>query len=620
MSRTALPVLTPKVSPESTTVLSVLQQVLGKETIGERDKTDENDSEPTKAIAASQTFEFVNVIGSKTHDKSSQALIRKHVMQDVSRRKELEKILVGIEGAAGPSTELRNVGTGPRMQKFRLSSGGLQQWQRTRGAKPKVSSKESSLSTFTSSLGNSSLDSVQRVRSLDFVQDEASAGDKIMRNRTSEEVPGPFTNNSGSTQMSVNGNFPQVPKDPLATNAVETMDPFHTLPIQASQRTNVLLHQFHLRVKISSLMMSARRSWLELSIQDPALFYVALSHAAGNLSMLSKSGDPAEALMLRSQAIKIIRKRLDDLSNGIDEFTIATVAAMVSYEATNGNSLSAQTHMNGLEQMMKIRERAQQPPLPTSIRRLVTWSDINCATAASTLPRFPAFEAPESDISRALPSRLFYQNPKENWEQLLPLESVVKTLQYAIIDMRYLTYFLGIPSLGPDSGMDRLWFSDSVYWVQRRLLFIYEELKSQTTPVWTVICLAALIYVECILRSVSRNARNVKAGVTRLQICIMNTVCPPELYSQDEQTWKLYLWALFLCGTLTLDSGQREWFVARIVSIRRLVRVEMNHEDFKQMLLDIAWPTSDMSCLGKDFENELIVRLQENGGEINLGA
>jgi hypothetical protein len=79
-------------------------------------------------------------------------------------------------------------------------------------------------------------------------------------------------------------------------------------------------------------MMNPRKEWFSSAIQDHALFHVALSHAAGNLGLLMQKGDSVESLIHRMEAVRIINERLNDMSCGIGDGTIAAVASMASYE------------------------------------------------------------------------------------------------------------------------------------------------------------------------------------------------------------------------------------------------------------------------------------------------
>ena len=67
---------------------------------------------------------------------------------------------------------------------------------------------------------------------------------------------------------------------------------------------------------------------------DSAFFFIKLCHAAGSMSLMDRRGDPAESLMFKNEAIKIINDRLAQSSSHISEGTISTVASIVSYEVS----------------------------------------------------------------------------------------------------------------------------------------------------------------------------------------------------------------------------------------------------------------------------------------------
>jgi hypothetical protein len=79
-------------------------------------------------------------------------------------------------------------------------------------------------------------------------------------------------------------------------------------------------------------MLAVRKSWFQNALQDPAFFNAALSHYAGSFSLKFKKGDPMEALILRTEAIKIVNERIEAGAVGVGDGTIGAVASLVTYE------------------------------------------------------------------------------------------------------------------------------------------------------------------------------------------------------------------------------------------------------------------------------------------------
>jgi hypothetical protein len=87
------------------------------------------------------------------------------------------------------------------------------------------------------------------------------------------------------------------------------------------------------KVMSAGLMKACRNRWHALASQDAVLFRVALSHAAGNLSMLQERGDPTESLIWRTDAIRILNERIaSSKTSGPSLYTIGAIASMASYE------------------------------------------------------------------------------------------------------------------------------------------------------------------------------------------------------------------------------------------------------------------------------------------------
>jgi hypothetical protein len=82
-------------------------------------------------------------------------------------------------------------------------------------------------------------------------------------------------------------------------------------------------------------MGQLRREWLALATQDRALFYIALSHYAGNYGLKHQESDPAEALRFRMEAMRLVNERIPDIKQALADGTVGTVASLSSYEVSS---------------------------------------------------------------------------------------------------------------------------------------------------------------------------------------------------------------------------------------------------------------------------------------------
>jgi hypothetical protein len=147
----------------------------------------------------------------------------------------------------------------------------------------------------------------------------------------------------------------------------------------------------------SWLMVSLRKTWFSLSIQDPAFFHCSLSYYAGNFYQDLKQPDSGVILQYRTISINLVNERLGNLQYGVSDGTIGTVAGMSLYEVsvspvfsnvvelclqsvlTNhgqsymGTLSSAKLHINGLEQMVNLRGGFQKAQFSMPLQRLLAW-------------------------------------------------------------------------------------------------------------------------------------------------------------------------------------------------------------------------------------------------------
>jgi hypothetical protein len=76
-----------------------------------------------------------------------------------------------------------------------------------------------------------------------------------------------------------------------------------------------------------------------MATKDPAFCHAVLSQFAGHLSMIQQKGDPTEALLHMTEAIRIVNSRLGVPDLEICDGTIGAVACMVNNEVSYINTL-----------------------------------------------------------------------------------------------------------------------------------------------------------------------------------------------------------------------------------------------------------------------------------------
>jgi len=86
----------------------------------------------------------------------------------------------------------------------------------------------------------------------------------------------------------------------------------------------------NIHIMSSPLMMKPRKAWLSNATKDAAYFHAALSHYAGNFTLLHEQGNPAEALH-RMKAVRLVNERLG-AAELVSDGTVGAVACIMNYE------------------------------------------------------------------------------------------------------------------------------------------------------------------------------------------------------------------------------------------------------------------------------------------------
>ena len=75
-----------------------------------------------------------------------------------------------------------------------------------------------------------------------------------------------------------------------------------------------------------------RKGLFSLAVHDAALFHTFMSHYVASYNLRFSTGDPAESMQHRTEAIRIVNERLQDPLQALSDGTIAAVANMAVYE------------------------------------------------------------------------------------------------------------------------------------------------------------------------------------------------------------------------------------------------------------------------------------------------
>lgn len=148
-----------------------------------------------------------------------------------------------------------------------------------------------------------------------------------------------------------------------------------------------------------------RAQWWPLITAEPAaLLTVLLSSASNYCRMHGQTGLEPEILRLKGDALRAINQAFDDEHRRLSDGLLLAAAEMASFEAINGSRDSFSTHMNGLGQMVTLRNGLASLGLHGLLRRIIIWIDLNSSNLLQTARYFPgetysAVPSPNSDHS-----------------------------------------------------------------------------------------------------------------------------------------------------------------------------------------------------------------------------
>lgn len=111
------------------------------------------------------------------------------------------------------------------------------------------------------------------------------------------------------------------------------------------------------------------------SLSEPALFYVRLLFATGDLLRL-KCLSPDVSYWLKAQAVQAINEALSDPQRATSDALILTVGRIALYESLYGDrNASSNVHRPAQKRMISMRGGMKTLPFPELIKSLMRWSD-----------------------------------------------------------------------------------------------------------------------------------------------------------------------------------------------------------------------------------------------------
>ncbi|MCJ1474952.1 hypothetical protein MMC13_003612 [Lambiella insularis] len=186
--------------------------------------------------------------------------------------------------------------------------------------------------------------------------------------------------------------------DPWAAVARSQVDPFSKIKFDVGPATQALLHHFAwVMPSIMDEMVTGtnfhRIGWLYscVAVHDPTPVHVILGFTLAHIAQLHGTNEPPLAIEHKQQALKLIKERMEDPVEAVNDGSIGSVVNIVGYELVDSNPQGFATHMTGIFRMSKERGGMAtmhgNPDLEDVILRL----DVLRAYIAISNPRYPDY-------------------------------------------------------------------------------------------------------------------------------------------------------------------------------------------------------------------------------------
>jgi len=125
------------------------------------------------------------------------------------------------------------------------------------------------------------------------------------------------------------------------------------------------------------------------ALQEPALFYVRLLFATGDLVALGRLR-PEVPLWLRARAVQAINRALDNPAQATSDALILAVGRIALHESMYGDRIASNAiHRPAQYRMIMMRGGMDALPFPDLVKRLMRWAD-RVMSMQGGVPRFLA--------------------------------------------------------------------------------------------------------------------------------------------------------------------------------------------------------------------------------------
>ncbi|RFU24393.1 hypothetical protein B7463_g11947, partial [Scytalidium lignicola] len=164
------------------------------------------------------------------------------------------------------------------------------------------------------------------------------------------------------------------------------VDPFKQYPIDMDLRMHELFD--HLHGGICPVFRTMSKIGFFNIVADEAGFRQILCSSSAHMTQLRNGTDSPEAIVLSTQAIRSLNRRLAAPVSSLDDGIIAAILTFACHAVMFNDLPGLITHLNGLVQILQQKGGIQILNPSPVLRIMLFWVDVNAAFLQDLVPRF----------------------------------------------------------------------------------------------------------------------------------------------------------------------------------------------------------------------------------------
>ena len=183
---------------------------------------------------------------------------------------------------------------------------------------------------------------------------------------------------SDSARSSKSYDVQDLPRQSDPSRTLSGIDVFQIFPIPMADPETLALAEYYMHGYWSnSYATNPRGEWTAFAMTDSAIMHAKLSLVALHRADRLRQPLPEAYLQHRGKAIKLIHQRLNSASEALTDTSIAAVVLLASSDEHSYWSQDVKdSHVRGMEALMRSRGGIDSPTVSKALRRVMAWVDL----------------------------------------------------------------------------------------------------------------------------------------------------------------------------------------------------------------------------------------------------